>query len=721
LSYSATRKRGTSTTSADPEDGGAGGGTDDAAYPHDLDELHSRCVRWFEEAERATWDEREQSEQARDYKSGVQWTKTEVDALRERHQPVTTINHVSRKIDLLCGLERKARTDPKAFPRTPTEEDRADAATQVLRYVTDDCDFPIIRSAVYENMLVEGFGGAIIDLEDDGQGGCDIIPRWVAWDRLWRDPHSRMPDFSDARYKGLVIWMDRDQLEETYPDAEDVCQDSFASHSGTTYDDRPGSVSWQDSTRQRCRVAQCHWVEKGEWWEVTYTRAGILVPPQRSPLKDRKGKAACRLIMQSAYVDRENKRFGIVRDMISPQDEINKRRSKALHLLSTRLVISETGAVEDEDKARREVAKPDGFVTVTPGMRFEIAQTADLAAGQMKLLEHATQEMQASGPNASMMGNDTKELSGRAILANQAGGVAQNEPLADSLRFWSRNVYEMVWQGARQYWSAGKWVRVTDDLGSIRWVGINRQVTLQDELAEMPEQQRAMAMQQLQLQPNDPRLQQVIRVENDISDLDVDITIEEGQSVPTLMAEDFQALVQLASIQPGLIPGEVLIAASSLRNKDRLLEMMKAHQQAQAQQQQQAGQMAQQHAQATIQGVQAKAAADAALAKERGVNVLSKIHGMHADFSAPPYGQPNVDDNAQQAPPQAPEQPDVDPAIANAQALAGVHHTMAQTSVERLKAASEAARARDLHMASVKKAAEVHAIMHPPPPTQGTR
>ena len=320
-----------------------------------------------------------------------------------------------------------------------------------------------------------------------------------------------------------------------------------------------------------------------------------------------------------------------------------------------------------------------------------------------------------------MMGSDSKELSGRAILANQAGGVAQNEPLADSLRFWSRRVYEMIWMGARQYWSAGKWVRVTDDLGDVRWVGINRQVTLQDELAEMPEQQRAMAMQQLQLQPNDPRLQQVIRVENDISDLDVDITIEEGQNIPTLMAEDFQSLVQLASIQPGLIPGEVLIAASSLRNKDKLLEMMKAHQQAQAQQQQQAGQMAQQHAQATIQGVQAKAAADAALAKERGVNALHKIHEMHSDFSAPPYGQPNVDDNAQQPMQQAPEQ-GLDPAVEHAQALAGIQHTMAQTDTERLKALSEAARARDLHMASVKKAAETHAIMHPPPQTpQGTR
>jgi hypothetical protein len=339
----------------------------------------------------------------------------------------------------------------------------------------------------------------------------------------------------------------------------------------------------------------------------------------------------------------------------------------------------------------------------------------------MKLLEHATMEMQASGPNASMMGNDSKELSGRAILANQAGGVAQNEPLADSLRFWSRNVYEMIWMGARQYWSAGKWVRVTDDLGSVRWVGINRQVTLADELAAMPEQQRAAAMQQMQLQPNDPRLQQVIGIENDISDLDVDITIEEGQDIPMLQAEDFQSLVQLASMQPGLIPGEVLIAASSLRNKDKLLEMMKAHQQAQAQQQQQAGQLAQQHAQAQIGATQAKAAADAALAKERGVNVISKIHTMHADFSAPPYGQPNVDDNAQQP---MQQQPPADP-VATAQGLADVRHTQAQTHTERLRALSEAARARDLHMASVKKAAETHAILNPPPPptppTQGTR
>jgi hypothetical protein len=60
-----------------------------------------------------------------------------------------------------------------------------------------------------------------------------------------------------------------------------------------------------------------------------------------------------------------------------------------------------------------------------------------------------------------------------------------------------------------------------------------------DELGAMPEQQRAATMQQMQLVPGDPRLQQVIRVENDITDLEVDIDIEEGADVPALQAEQF--------------------------------------------------------------------------------------------------------------------------------------------------------------------------------------
>ena len=185
---------------------------------------------------------------------------------------------------------------------------------------------------------------------------------------------------------------------------------------------------WTDSTRSRVRLVQCDWVERGTWWRATYTKSGLLAKPQKCKFKDRKGKSASGLILQSSYINRENMRYGMVRGLISLQDEINKRRSKALHLLSVRQVVAEQGAVQDVDKARREIAKPDGYVEVMPGLKFEVQESSDLASGQFQLLQHATAEMQLSGPNAAMSGTDPRELSGRAILArhSRAGGAAQN-------------------------------------------------------------------------------------------------------------------------------------------------------------------------------------------------------------------------------------------------------------------------------------------------------
>ncbi|HXI78114.1 MAG TPA: hypothetical protein VNH21_13315, partial [Steroidobacteraceae bacterium] len=327
MSYTATR--------ALPMEAADAASAPEADYAGDQDALHTKLVRWFEEAESASYDERQLSERDRAYVDGDQWTGPEREALRKRGQPEITINYCRRKISLLCGMERKARTDAKAFPRDPTEEERADAATQALRFIGDDNDFSVIRSSVYENMLIEGFGGIEIGLEDDGKGGADITYAHIGWERIWKDPHARAVDFADARYLGLVIWMDRDQVEELYPDATDVIGDSFEHVSGAaSYGDRPSSVTWTDTKRERCRVVQCHWIQRGTWWSATYSRAGILSPPQKSRFRDRRGKSACPLVLQSAYIDRENRRYGMVRDLISEQDEINKRRSKALHLLS---------------------------------------------------------------------------------------------------------------------------------------------------------------------------------------------------------------------------------------------------------------------------------------------------------------------------------------------------------------------------------------------------
>jgi len=677
------------------------GGSASEGYTRDLDEAHARLVRWFEESENTGTDARDRSNRDRDYVSGIQWTQAEIKALQERHQPPITINYCSRKVELMCGIERKSRTDPKAYARNPADEDKAYAATQVLRYIADQNKLNAVRSAVYENMLVEGAGGAEVGLEDDGNGGAEVTITAVPWDRLWWDPHSRLPDFGDARYKGLVIWLDRDQADDMWPDAADVITDSFATRDGS-YDDRPDQVTWCDSTRSRVRVVQCHWDEGGTWWSATYTRSGFLASPIRSPFLNHKGKSACGLVMHSAHVDRENNRYGMVRDMISLQDEINKRRSKALHLLSVAQVITEKGAVQDIDKARREVAKPDGAIEVMPGMRFEIHHGGEMATGQMHLLQHATSEMQATGPNASMSGTDNRELSGRAILAQQAGGAAQNEPIADGLREWMQEVYEIVWMAARQYWTGGKWVRVTDDLGTTKYVGINQPVTLQDELAQMPDQQRAMAMQQLQIMPGDPRLQMVVRVENDITDMDIDVTIGAGLDVPSLQNEQFQVLLQLASTQPGLIPADVLIAASSLHDKDKLLERMKAHAAEQAQKEQEIKPIIMAQQQADLDVKKSKAEADFALAAERRHASVHHIQQMHEGY------------NTMMAPPDAPSAQGtvVPPEVQAALDVADIRGRHAKATVDE-------ARANDLRHSAVERVANVQAMMQQAQQPQG--
>lgn len=611
------------------------------AYPRDLAEQHSRLVDWFEEAERATQDAREMSERDRDYKDGYQLDADTLKALKARGQPPLVDNFIRDKVELLCGMERKSRTDPKAWPRTPSEEERADAATQALRFICDDTNFPLVRSDVYENMLVEGFGGAELGIEDDGRGGVNITITQVGWERLWFDPHSRARDFSDARYLGMVLWMDRDQMLEMFPDAEDTAAESFTERGGT-YSDRPGEVNWQDSKRQRCRVVQAYWKEGGDWWCGIFSRAGFLADPAKSLFLDRKGRSACPLILQAAYIDRENRRYGVVRDLISGQDAINKRQSKALHLLSVNRVIAEQGAVADVQAARNEAAKPDGYIEVTPGMKFEIDSGTELASGQFQLLQIAMQRMQAKGPNAAMSGTDPRDQSGRAILAQQAGGAAANEPLADALRQWSRRVYEMAWMAARKFWNEERFLRVTDDQGTTRWVGLNRKITLGEEIGKMPPDQKAMVMQQMQIQPNDPRLQQVVRTENEIGDLDVDIAIEEGMDVPAIQAEQFTDLIKLAGMQPGTIDPEDLIAASSLRNKADILKKMRERREAAAKQAQVMAPLTHADAVADVRVKESQALLNesrAMGAQHSAVKTVGEVHKMAAESPQLPVGE----------------------------------------------------------------------------------
>jgi len=537
-----------------------------------MDDEHSKLIDWVNESDDATLESRELSERCREYYDSKQITADERKTLKDRKQAPVVINRIKPKMDSLMGMEKAARTTAKAFPRTPKHAKGADAATEAIRFVLQDNFFDQTRSAAWENILIEGTCGAEVLVKPKGDD-YKIVVRHLMWDRLIYDPHSRRKDFSDARYLGQVVWMDYDEAVAMYPDAKDILETMVAGSS--TYDDQP---RWMDSKRRRVKIVEMYYRKSdGEVWYACFTYGGYCEQPKISPFVNEEGETEWPYEFASAFVTREGNRYGAVMQLLDVQDEINKRRSKALHLMSVRQVRGERGAVEDVNKARAELAKPDGYIETTPGMEFEVLKTGDMATAQFQLLSEAKQEIDAVGANAAVQGKDNSVQSGIALRERKMAGQTEIGPMFDVLRYWQHRMFRKVWNRIKQYWKAEKWIRVTDDEHNLRWVGLNKPMTRGEMMIEQATDAGAPpeAIQQMQQQiAMDPSMQQVVSTANDIADLDMDIIIDEVPDVLNAQIEDFQTLGEM--VKSGFqIPPIAVIEASPLSNKDKIIKMMK--------------------------------------------------------------------------------------------------------------------------------------------------
>lgn len=550
--------------------------TDDADLSRDLQTV----LQHFEDAYDQSWNERTLAQQCRDYYDGLQWTDEELAVLRERRQPPITSNKIFPKVNSLVGYEKLRRTDPKAYPRTPKHDKDAEAATDALRYIAERNSFDEVRSSVAEYVMIEGKAAATVTAKRCYDGSVDVAISLVDWDRFYNDPHSRRRDFTDAKFLGVVVWMDEDDALQKYGkegDVADIIKGAYnnTSPSGAsdTYDDRP-KLTWGDTNRKRIRVLQHRWVKDGKWHTAIACRGGFLRKPQVSPYVDDEGQPTCDLIAVSAYVTRENQRQGVVRHMLSPQDMVNKHLSKATHRLAVNQVIADHGAVDSVSKAKQELAKPDGFIEVNPNMRFEFRDKFPEMQGEMNLLQAAAMDIDQAGPSPALAGR-VSAPSGRAQEVQQGAELTEQSVIFDSLKHWSWRVYKAAWSCVRQYWTAEKWIRVTDDESNIRFVGLNRPVPAYEEIQRLQQEGRPVPPQLQMTAMLAP--QSVVRIENPVAELDVDIIVEDGPDTVTVQAEQFTQLVELAkNTPPGTIPIEMIIEASNLRNKDRILEHMKS-------------------------------------------------------------------------------------------------------------------------------------------------
>src|SRR5260221_12103779 len=587
---------------------------------------------WVEEFEDALQDSMELSNKCRRYYDSVQWTDAEVKKLRAQKQAPTVSNRIKPKIDSLMGMETTNRTTAKAFPRTQKHEKASEAATESIRFVLQDNIFEHTRSTAFENMLIEMSGGCEVIVKPSKKDEKDfkVIINHIPCDRQFYDPHCLTKHITEktSRYAGQIVWMDLDEALNLYPEGEDVLNSML--DGSRAFEDKP---RWMDSKRKRVKIVEIYYNKDGDIWYSCFTKTGYLKEPKISPYKNEEGETEWPYEYASLFVDQEGGRYGAVKQLLDMQDEINKRRSKALHLMSVRQVRWERGAVEDINKARQELAKPDGVLETTPGMEFEVLKTGDMAAAQFNLLTEAKQEIDAVGANAALMGKTAnQDASGRALLAREAAGKTELAPVFDVLKGWDYRVYKKVWNRIHQYWKSEKWIRVTDDEQNLRWVGLNKPMTKGDVLLQAAQDQGAKPEQLQQLQQqiaSNPAMKEIDHTHNDVVEMDVDIVLDDVPDAITSQIEDFQTLGEM--VKSGFpIPPLAVIEASPLTNKTKILKMMKEQPQVPPQIQEQMKKMHEELQKTTQENQQLKAGTQAKMAQieadKQAVGVKMQLH-----------------------------------------------------------------------------------------------
>lgn len=577
--------------------------------------------KMFDDARYLMKEPREDGELSRDYYDGKQLTAEEIRVYVERKQPPIVINRIQRAVDGIMGVVSGGKSSPRALMRNPPDPladptaaapqsqqgqapgqppagrppiapmDAGDVASMTLRFIADTARFDPLSMDVLENGLIEGCGAAIAEVDEKK----DVTLSQIRWEEYFFDPYSRRPDFKDARYMGVAKWMYSDALAVAYPEAKDAMNGLSATGvlggvPDITWEDRPTEgMPWVDGKKKRLMVVEMYHQHGGSWWrEVFYCDKQL--ESTVSPYKNENDQPDNPIEAWSAYVSRQNWRYGVVKPMRDLNDEINMRRSKALHEINSRQLeyISIDVPPVDEDTARKQAARPDGIIPF--GLKTVPRQ--DVVANNIELMAEAKAELDRMAPTPALLGRASADASGRAQQVKQQAGITELDRVLGRHRDWKRRMYTQMWSRARQFYDAPKWVRVTSDSDAPQYIQINE--------PGPPTQQLDPATGQVVMVPGAPK--------NHIAKMDVDIVLEDVPDSATLQQEQFNEFMAFSQANPGAIPPELLIELSAIPEKQKFLKKLRDLQAAQAPAKQQAQQLATAEQQAKVQKLGAEAA-----------------------------------------------------------------------------------------------------------------
>jgi hypothetical protein len=491
-----------------------------------LRELHRKLISYYRtELERQS-DNRLQQAIDEDYYDHIQWSADEAQVLRERGQAPMVYNVIAQSVNWIIGSEKRGRTDFKILPRGKEDAKPAEGKTKYMKYLSDVNRTPFHRSRAFEDAVKVGIGWLEIGVQDEDDGE-PIYFRYESWRNMLWDSASTELDGSDSRYQFRSKWVDEDVALAMFPSmaaqiAEAVTDSTLfglARHDGDEAMDRPEyalesngiSGALITAKRRRLRLIECWYrtpekvkklrghksafngqvydandprhvasVQSGECTVVSKmmmrTRIAIMTTGDvlwegPSPYRHNRFKF---VPVWGFKRGRDGLPYGVIRGMRDIQDGVNKRASKALHILSTNKVIMDEGAVEDMDAFAEEVARPDAIIVRKAGKNIDLNVDRELAAPHIEMMSRDIQMIQqVGGVTDELLGRTTNAVSGIAVEKRQEQGSLATSKFFDNLRLAVQMHGEIELSLIEQYVTDEKSFRITNQRGTPEFISVN--------------------------------------------------------------------------------------------------------------------------------------------------------------------------------------------------------------------------------------------------------
>lgn len=526
----------TRTKKGSPEDRVAVG--DDQQPPaeqgHVLDgeqamQRHSQLISYYRQELDRQGENRAQQATDEDYYDHIQWTEEDAAEIKGRGQAPIVYNVIAQTLNWIIGSEKRGRTDFKILPRGKEDAKPAESKTKYLKYLSDVNRTAFHRSRAFEDAAKVGIGWIECGVQDEDDGE-PIYDRYESWRNMLWDSASTEIDGSDMRYQFRSRWVDEDIALALFPDRQQAVRDAVTDvgvYGSTALMDGDDAMDFAEADRElngtlttmtlhkrrRLRLIEAWYrepaqvkkmrggpyngqvvdqkdqrhqesIDKGECYVVEkvmmQTRVAIITVngmlyDDVSPYRHNRFK----FIPIWAYRrGRDGLPYGVIRGLRDIQDDINKRASKALYILSTNKVIMDKGAIDSEtmtlDELAAEIARPDAIIEVNTGKRFEINVDRELAPAHLDLMSrNISMIQQVGGVTDELLGRSTNATSGVAVKARQDQGSVSTNKLFDNLRLAVQMHGEIELSLVEQFVSAQKEFRITNERGTPEFITMN--------------------------------------------------------------------------------------------------------------------------------------------------------------------------------------------------------------------------------------------------------